>query len=86
MGSDVQVDVVMPFLSETMEEGWIVAWHKDVGESVAVGDDLVEIETDKLCTVYESDTDGVIADLIVPVGSTVPCGTVIARIHLAGSA
>ncbi len=51
-------DVVMPRLSDSMEEGTILKWLKSVGDEVAVGDELVEIETDKANMVYEADTPG----------------------------
>ena len=48
-------EVVMPRLSDSMEEGTVLKWLKSVGDEVAVGDELVEIETDKANMVYESD-------------------------------
>ena len=51
-------DVVMPRLSDSMEEGTILQWLKQVGDEVAVGDELVEIETDKANMAYESDVAG----------------------------
>ncbi len=48
-------DVVMPRLSDSMEEGTILQWLKQVGDEIAVGDELVEIETDKANMAYESD-------------------------------
>ena len=48
-------DIVMPRLSDSMEEGTILRWLKSVGDEVAVGDELVEIETDKANMVYEAD-------------------------------
>ncbi|MBA2522607.1 MAG: 2-oxo acid dehydrogenase subunit E2, partial [Solirubrobacterales bacterium] len=44
----------MPRLSDSMEEGTVLGWMKSVGDEVAVGDELVEIETDKANMVYES--------------------------------
>jgi pyruvate dehydrogenase E2 component (dihydrolipoamide acetyltransferase) len=76
-------DMVMPFLSETMEEGVVVSWLKEIGEFVSVGDDLVEIETDKVTVNYRSDTAGTLVEVLVPAGTTVPAGTVIARIDSA---
>ena len=52
------VDIVMPRLSDSMEEGTVLRWLKGVGDEVAVGEELVEIETDKANMVYESDTAG----------------------------
>ena len=54
-------EIVMPRLSDTMEEGTILRWLKRDGEHVARGEELVEIETDKAAMVYESDEEGVLA-------------------------
>ncbi|MDX6590364.1 MAG: hypothetical protein QOI84_1638, partial [Solirubrobacterales bacterium] len=48
-------DIVMPRLSDSMEEGTIISWLKQVGDEVSVGDELVEIETDKANMAYEAD-------------------------------
>jgi pyruvate dehydrogenase E2 component (dihydrolipoamide acetyltransferase) len=48
-------EIVMPRLSDTMEEGTILRWLKADGETVARGEELVEIETDKATMIYESD-------------------------------
>ena len=53
-GVDLMADVVMPRLSDSMEEGTILQWLKQVGDEVAVGDELVEIETDKANMAYEA--------------------------------
>ena len=55
-------EIVMPRLSDTMEEGTILRWLKRDGEQVRRGEELVEIETDKATMTYESDQDGVLAD------------------------
>ena len=51
-------DIVMPRLSDSMEEGTILQWLKQVGEEVAVGEELVEIETDKANMAYEATLPG----------------------------
>jgi pyruvate dehydrogenase E2 component (dihydrolipoamide acetyltransferase) len=73
-------DVVMPRLSDSMEEGTILQWLKRVGEEVAVGDELVEIETDKANMAYESDLAGTLTEILVQEGDTVAIGTPIARV------
>ena len=73
-------DVVMPRLSDSMEEGTILAWLKQVGDEVAVGDELVEIETDKANMAYESDVAGVLTEILAKEGETLPIGTPIARV------
>jgi pyruvate dehydrogenase E2 component (dihydrolipoamide acetyltransferase) len=77
-------DVVMPRLSDSMEEGTILQWLKGVGEEVAVGDELVEIETDKANMAYESDVAGTLVEIVAEEGATLPIGEVIARIGDSG--
>ena len=77
-------DVVMPRLSDSMEEGTVLSWMKSVGDEVAVGDELVEIETDKANMVYESDTAGTLVEIVADEGETLAIGEVIARIGEAG--
>ncbi len=73
-------DVVMPRLSDSMEEGTILQWLKQVGDDVAIGDELVEIETDKANMAYESDLAGTLSEILVQEGETVAIGEPIARI------
>jgi pyruvate dehydrogenase E2 component (dihydrolipoamide acetyltransferase) len=73
-------DVVMPRLSDSMEEGTVLQWLKAVGDEIAIGDELVEIETDKANMAYESDVAGTLAEILVQEGETVAIGTPIARI------
>ncbi len=73
-------DVVMPRLSDSMEEGTVLQWLKKVGDEVAVGDELVEIETDKANMAYESDLAGTLSEILVDEGETVAIGTPIARV------
>ncbi len=79
-------DVVMPRLSDSMEEGTVLSWMKAVGEEVAVGDELVEIETDKANMVYEADVAGTLVEILAEEGATLPIGEVIARVGDAGDA
>src|SRR6187431_3816733 len=70
----------MPRLSDSMEEGTILSWLKQVGDEVAVGDQLVEIETDKANMAYEADVAGTLTEILAQEGETLPIGTPIARI------
>jgi pyruvate dehydrogenase E2 component (dihydrolipoamide acetyltransferase) len=72
-------EVVMPRLSDTMEEGTILRWLVADGEPVRRGQELVEVETDKANMTYESDLEGVLATVAAE-GDTLPVGAVIARI------
>ncbi len=73
-------DVVMPRLSDSMEEGTVLQWLKAVGDEIAVGDELVEIETDKANMAYEADIAGTLTEILVSEGETVAIGTPIARV------
>ncbi|TDC89656.1 pyruvate dehydrogenase complex dihydrolipoamide acetyltransferase [Saccharopolyspora aridisoli] len=68
----------MPRLSDTMEEGVIANWHKQVGDKVARGEVVAEIETDKALMELEAYDDGVLEKILVEAGTTVPIGEPIA--------
>ncbi len=72
-------DVLMPQLSDAMEEGTIVKWLVADGDQVASGDELVEIETDKATMAYAAELDGPVS-IVVPEGEAAAVGTLIARI------
>jgi pyruvate dehydrogenase E2 component (dihydrolipoamide acetyltransferase) len=76
-------EIVMPRLSDTMEEGTILRWLKGDGEHVQRGEELVEIETDKAAMPYESDLQGTL-EILVAEGATVPVGAVIANVLAPG--
>ena len=80
----MSVDIVMPRLSDSMEEGTILTWIKSVGDPVEVGEELVEIETDKANMVFESDAAGTLIEIVAGEGDTLPIGDVIARVGEAG--
>jgi pyruvate/2-oxoglutarate dehydrogenase complex dihydrolipoamide acyltransferase (E2) component len=77
-------DVLMPRLSDSMEEGTVLKWIVQPGGEVKRGEPLVEIETDKANMTYEADTDGVLIEVLAQEGETLPIGQVIARIGVAG--
>jgi pyruvate dehydrogenase E2 component (dihydrolipoamide acetyltransferase) len=70
--------VVMPKLSDTMEEGKILSWLKQEGDPVAKGDSLAEIETEKVNIEVEAFSAGVLRKILVPAGSSAPVGAPIA--------
>lgn len=72
--------VRMPALSDTMTEGTLVAWHKNVGDSVEIGELLAEIETDKAVMEFQSLYDGFLLHIGIEAGSAVPVNQVIAVI------
>tara|TARA_B100000282_G_scaffold90502_1_gene63461 strand:+ start:13742 stop:15436 length:1695 start_codon:yes stop_codon:yes gene_type:complete len=72
--------ITMPRLSDTMEEGTISSWLKDVGEKVVEGEILAEIETDKATMEFESFYDGILSHIAVQAGETVKVDELIAII------
>src|SRR5260370_3432234 len=68
------MDVLMPQLGETVAEGKITKWFKSAGEQVQPGDNLFEIETDKVSMEVPSTTAGVLAEIRVPAGGGGPVG------------
>ena len=73
-------DIVMPRLSDSMEEGTILTWMKKVGDEIAIGDEIVEIETDKANMAYESDVAGTLTEILAQEGETLPIGSPIAKV------
>lgn len=73
-------DVTMPRLSDTMQEGTIARWLKKAGDEVKKGDTLAEIETDKATMDLEAYDSGVLEQIVVQEGQTVPIGQVVATI------
>jgi pyruvate dehydrogenase E2 component (dihydrolipoamide acetyltransferase) len=74
----VAVEIVMPHLSDSMEEGTIVQWFVAEGDKVSDGQPLVEVETDKASVTYESELEGTVLSINAAVGDTVAVGAVIA--------
>jgi pyruvate dehydrogenase E2 component (dihydrolipoamide acetyltransferase) len=72
--------VVMPKLSDTMEEGKILRWLKQEGDKVETGQTLAEVETDKATVEMEAYTNGVIRKLVASPGDTIKIGATIAVI------
>ena len=76
--------VYMPKLSDTMTEGVVAAWTKNVGDGVKSGEVLAEIETDKATMEFESFYDGVLLHIGVETGKTAPVNSILAIIGAAG--
>ncbi|MGO4806815.1 dihydrolipoamide acetyltransferase family protein [Arthrobacter sp. 2MCAF15] len=74
------INILMPRLSDTMEEGTIAVWHKKPGDRVDIGDILVEIETDKASMEYEAYDTGVLHNILVPEGEQATIGMIIAHL------
>ena len=83
----MSIDLKMPALSPTMEEGTVAKWLVKVGDAVKSGDIMAEIETDKATMEFEAVDEGVIAEILVAEGTdNVKVGTVIARLASEGEA
>lgn len=78
------IDITMPRLSDTMQQGTIVKWNVKEGQKVKSGDVIADIETDKATMELQSFDDGVVAAIPVPQGQTVPVGTVMLVLATAG--
>jgi pyruvate dehydrogenase E2 component (dihydrolipoamide acetyltransferase) len=76
--SPMAINIEMPKLSDTMTEGTVIKWHKQVGDSVEVGDLLAEIETDKATMEMEAFDDGKITEILVAEGQKAAIGGVLA--------
>jgi pyruvate dehydrogenase E2 component (dihydrolipoamide acetyltransferase) len=76
--------ILMPKLGQTVEESTIVKWHKAVGDSIAKGDVMFEIETDKAVLEAESFQEGTLLKILVDEGQTVPVQSVVAYLGAEG--
>src|SRR5262252_9723604 len=74
------MDVLMPQLGETVAEGKITKWFKSAGDAIKPGDNLFEIETDKVSMEVPSTTAGVLAEIRVSEGEVAPVGAIVAVI------
>ncbi len=80
----MSTNVVMPQLGESVVEGTVGKWFKKVGDKIEQYEPIMEVVTDKVTTEIPSPASGTIAEIIVPEGSTVKAGTVLAVIGAAG--
>jgi pyruvate dehydrogenase E2 component (dihydrolipoamide acetyltransferase) len=78
------VDLIMPKLGLTMEEGTVVHWLVAEGDQVEKGHAVLEVETDKVVVEVEATASGIIGPLLVGEGQTVPVTTLLARIYAPG--
>ena len=71
------IPIEMPRLSDTMEEGTLIKWHKSVGDEVTAGETIADVETDKATMELQAFDDGTVARIDIEEGSTVPVGETI---------
>jgi pyruvate dehydrogenase E2 component (dihydrolipoamide acetyltransferase) len=72
------VNIEMPKLSDTMTEGTLLKWHKNVGDRVEIGDIIAEVETDKATMEMEAFDEGVLTAIFVEAGGKATIGTTLA--------
>jgi 2-oxoglutarate dehydrogenase E2 component (dihydrolipoamide succinyltransferase) len=84
-GEKMKIEVVMPKMGESINEGTIIKWHKQKGESVKKDEIIFEISTDKVDTEIPSPADGILSDVKVFEQETVEVGTIVALIETNGS-
>ncbi len=77
-------EIVMPQLSDSMEEGKLISWKVHPGDSVKVGDVIADVESDKAIMEVQSFKEGVVKELRVKEGESAPVGSVIAVIDTEG--
>ncbi len=80
------MDIIMPKMGESINEGTIIKWHKGVGDAVKLDEIIFEISTDKVDTEIPSPTAGVLKEIKFNEGETVEVGTVLAVIDSNGEA
>src|SRR6185295_12968040 len=81
---DMATDVVMPQMGESVAEGTVVRWIKKVGDKVDRDEPLFEISTDKVDAEIPSPAAGVLSEIRVQEGETVPVNSIVAVIGQAG--
>jgi len=81
---EMSIEITMPKLSDTMEEGKILRWLKRPGDKVTRGEALAEVETDKADMVMEAFDDGVMQEIVLAEGESAPVGATIARLAAPG--
>ncbi|QQS38048.1 MAG: 2-oxoglutarate dehydrogenase, E2 component, dihydrolipoamide succinyltransferase [Ignavibacteriales bacterium] len=80
------MEIIMPKMGESVNEGTIIKWHKKKGDAVKRDEIIFEISTDKVDTEIPSPADGVLTDIFVNEGDTVEVGTAVAVLNASGEA
>lgn len=78
------MDIIMPKMGESVNEGTIIKWHKKIGDAVKRDEIIFEISTDKVDTEIPSPESGILSEILVKEGETVEVGTVVAKVKTSG--
>lgn len=78
------IDVTMPKMGESVMEGTIIKWHKDVGDKIGLDEIIFEISTDKVDTEVPSPVEGTLAEILFKENDTVEVGETVARVSKSG--
>jgi pyruvate dehydrogenase E2 component (dihydrolipoamide acetyltransferase) len=81
-----RIDVLMPSMGESLAEGTLTKWYKKVGDAVKRDETIFEISTDKVDSEVQAVSAGVLAEILVQEGETVPVNAVVARLETDASA
>src|SRR5829696_1048403 len=79
-------EIKMPQMGESVTEGTVLEWHKQVGDPVEAEETVVEVSTDKVDAEVPAPVDGVITEILVAPDETVPAGTVLAEVGVGAEA
>lgn len=80
----IRLEVKLPRFGTAMEEGTIVDWFKQIGDDVAKGDVLCQIETEKVAADFESPVAGRLVEIVAGPGSVAEVGSVLCRLEADG--
>tara|TARA_B100001123_G_scaffold5918_1_gene7554 strand:- start:416 stop:643 length:228 start_codon:yes stop_codon:yes gene_type:complete len=75
------MNIILPNIGETVEEGKVIKWLKQVGDQVADGDVVCEVETDKSTMEVPTTISGTIKEIKVKEGEIVPVGSILAVVE-----
>ncbi|HAT20794.1 MAG TPA: dihydrolipoamide acetyltransferase, partial [Verrucomicrobiales bacterium] len=78
--------IEMPKLSDTMTEGTVVRWLKNLGDEVEIGDEIAEIETDKATMAMEAFDEGILSEILIEEGGKAAVGATLAILRDEGEA
>ena len=78
--------IEMPKLSDTMTEGTVVRWLKNLGDEVEIGDEIAEIETDKATMAMEAFDEGTLSEILIEEGGKAAVGATLAILRDEGEA